>query len=214
MYNIRFEAVKNSHYKIFRPFWPPVSRLSFVSVSVTKIATIRHNYSLASGILRNILKACWPRCAFGRLFRTKQQIFQCLNSVDSAVLGKVCEFSSVYALRWNKVLDSRDHIGQMDCFCKWLMVLVDLPTGCSRRLLLPEYNVYLLICFVESVATHSSHNSYKFVMTGLLGESSEGSAVSSKPPSLITNFVSDHLSLMNVIFLFITLWFNPKLALK
>ena len=34
---------------IFRPFWPAVSRLSFVSVSlvldVTKIATIRHNYS-------------------------------------------------------------------------------------------------------------------------------------------------------------------------
>ena len=57
------------------------------------------------------------------------------------------------------------------------MVLVDLPAGCSRRLLLPEYNVYLLICFVESVATRSSHNSYKVGMTGLLGESSEGAAV-------------------------------------
>ena len=47
---------------ILTPFWPAVSRLSFVSVSlalgVTKTATIRHNYSLASGILRNILKAC------------------------------------------------------------------------------------------------------------------------------------------------------------
>ena len=63
---------------IFRPFWPEVSKLSFVSVSllldVTKIATIYSNYSLASGILRNILKACWPRCACGRLSRTKQQI--------------------------------------------------------------------------------------------------------------------------------------------
>ena len=47
---------------IFKSFWPAVSRLSFVSVSlaldVTKIATIRHNYSLASGVLRNNLKAC------------------------------------------------------------------------------------------------------------------------------------------------------------
>ena len=33
---------------------------------------------------------------------------------------------------------------------------------------------YLLICFVESMVTHSSHNSYKVGMTGLLGESSEG----------------------------------------
>ena len=35
---------------IYRPFWPAVSRLSFVSVSlvlaVTKLATKRHNYSL------------------------------------------------------------------------------------------------------------------------------------------------------------------------
>ena len=37
-----------------------------------------------------------------------------------------------------------------------------------------EYNVYLLSCFVESMATHSSHNSYKDDMTGLLAESSEG----------------------------------------
>ena len=39
-------------------------RLSFISASlahdVTEIATIRHDYYLASGILRNILKACWP----------------------------------------------------------------------------------------------------------------------------------------------------------
>ena len=133
----------------FRPFWPAVSKLSFVSVSlvldVTKIATIRHNYSLASGILHNILKACWPRCAFGRLSRIKQQICQCLNSVDSAVF---VEFGSVYALSWNKVIDCRDRIGRVVRLCKWLTVLVDLPTGCSRRLLLHEYNVYLfnLLC--------------------------------------------------------------------
>ena len=82
---------------IVRPFWPAVKRLSFVAVSltldVTKIATIRHNYSLASGILRNILKACWRRCAFGGLSRTKQQICQCLNNVDSAVSWRFVEFS-------------------------------------------------------------------------------------------------------------------------
>ena len=159
---------------IFRPFWPAVSRLSFVSVSlvleVTKVATLCHNYSLASGILRTILKACWPRCACGRLSRTKQQICQCLNSVDSAVFA----FGSVYALNWNKVIDCRDRIGRVVCLCKWSTVLVGLPTGCSRRLLLLEYNVYLLICFVESMVTHSSHNSYKVGMTGLPGGSSEG----------------------------------------
>ena len=137
---------------IFRPFWPEVSRLSFVSVSllldVSKIATIYRNYSLASGILRNILKACWLRCAFGRSSRTKQQICQCLNSVDSAVSGRFVEFSSVYALRWNKVIDCRDHTGWVGCLCKWLMVLVDLLTGCSRQLLLHEHNVHLLISFV------------------------------------------------------------------
>ena len=91
---------------MFRPFRPAVSSLSFVSVSlaldVTKIATIHHNYSLASGLLCNTLKAWGPRCAFGRLSRTKQQICQCLNSVDSAVSERFVEFSSVYALRWNK----------------------------------------------------------------------------------------------------------------
>ena len=160
---------------MFRPFWPAASRLSFVSVSlaldVTKIATIRHNYSLVSGILRNILKACWPRCAFGRSSGTKQQICQCLNSVDSAVF---VEFGSVYALSWNKVIDCRDRIGRAVRLCKWLTVLVDLLTNWRRRLLLHEYNVYLLICFVENMVTHSSHNSYKVGMTGLPGGSSEG----------------------------------------
>ena len=70
--------------------------------------------------------------------------------------------------RWNKVTDCRDRIGRVSRLCKWLTVLVDLPTDCSRRLLLHEYNVYLLICFVKSMATHSSHNSYKIAMTGLL----------------------------------------------
>ena len=103
---------------IFKSFWPAVSRLSFVSVSlaldVTKIATRRHNYSLASGILRSILKACSTTCAFGRLSRTKQQICHCLNSVDSAVF---VEFGSVYALNWNKVIDCRDRIGRVVRLC-------------------------------------------------------------------------------------------------
>ena len=90
---------------IFRPFWPEVSKLSFVSVSllldVTKIATIYRNYSLASGILRNILKACWPRCAFGRSSRTKQQICQCLNSVSSAVLEGL--WSSALFMHWDGI---------------------------------------------------------------------------------------------------------------
>ena len=84
------------------------------------------------------------------------------------------EFSSVYALRWNKVIDCRDRMGRVGRLCKWLTVLVDLPTGCSRSLLLHENKVYLLICFVESMATHSSHSSYKVGMTALLGENSEG----------------------------------------
>jgi len=107
---------------------------------------------------------------FCRLPRTKQQIGQCLDSVDSAVF---VEFGSVYALSWNKVIDCRDRIGRVVRLCNGLTVLVDLLTGCSRRLLLHEYNVYLLICFVESMVTHSSHNSYKIGMTGLFGESSE-----------------------------------------
>ena len=84
------------------------------------------------------------------------------------------EFSSAYTLRWNKVINCRDRIGRVGRLCKWLTVLADLPTDCSRRLLLHEYNVYLLICFVKHMATHSSHNSYKIGMTGLRGESSEG----------------------------------------
>ena len=172
MYNFRFEAVKISPHNIQTIL---ACGKYFVSVSlaldVTKIATICHNYSLASGILSNILKACWPRCAFGRSSGTKQQICQCLNSVDSAVF---VEFGSVYVLSWNKVIDCRDRIGRVVRLCKWLTVLVDLATGCSRRLLLHEYNVYLLICFVESMVSHSSHISCKVGMTGLLGESSEG----------------------------------------
>ena len=66
------------------------------------------------------------------------------------------EFGSVYALSWNKVIDCRDCIGWVGRLCKWLTVLVDLLTGCSRRLLLHEYNVYLLICSLESMVTHSS----------------------------------------------------------
>ena len=47
------------------------------------------------------------------------------------------------------------------------------------------------------MATHSSHNSYKVAMTGLLGGGGgggvvKGSAVSSKSLSLIANFPSDH----------------------
>ena len=72
-------------------------------------------YSLASGILRNILKVCQPRCAFGRLSRTKQQIGQCLDSVDSAVF---VDFGSVYALSWKKIIDCRDRIGRAVRLCK------------------------------------------------------------------------------------------------
>ena len=65
------------------------------------------------------------------------------------------------------------------------------------------------------MATHSSHNSYKIAMVGLLKKVVKGSAVSSKTPSLIANFPSDHhqvrmltgqmhndSSLVNVIFSF------------
>ena len=88
--------------------------------------------------------------------------------------NKTAGFGSVYALSWNKVVDCRDRIGRVGRLCKWLTVLADLPTDCSRRLLLHEYNVHLLICFVESIITHSSHNSYKVGMSGLFGGSSDG----------------------------------------
>jgi len=123
------------------------------------------------------------------------------------------EFGSVYALSWNKVIDCRDRIGRVVRLCKWLTVLVDLLTGCSRRLLLHEYNVYRLICFVESMITHSSHNFYKIGMTGLLGESSEGfrskpyapfshRKLSVWPPwgTMLIGEIDDHSSLRNVIF--------------
>ena len=45
----------------------------------------------------------------------KQQIGQCLDSVDSAVF---VEFGSVYALSWNKVIDCRDRIGRVGRLCK------------------------------------------------------------------------------------------------
>ena len=65
-----------------------------------------------------------------------------------------------------------------------------------------EYNVYLLICFVKSMVTHSSHNSYKIGMIGLLGESSEWfrSKLSSQTFSLITMLTGemhDDSSLVN-----------------
>ena len=160
---------------IFRPFWPAVSRLPFVSVSlalnVTKIATVRHKYSLASRILRHILKACWPRCAFGRLSRKNPSRF--VNAWTVSTLPyreRFVEFCSAYALRWNKVRLPRSHRTSESS-----LYVIDGPCWFTDwRLLLHEYNVYLLISFVESMATHSSHSSYKIVMTGLLGESSEG----------------------------------------
>ena len=85
MCNFRFEAVKISPNNM-QTILACVSRLSFVSLSlaldVRKIGKIHHNYSLASG----------------RLSRTKQQICQCLNSVDSAVSGRFVDLSSVYAM--------------------------------------------------------------------------------------------------------------------
>ena len=133
------------------------------------------------------------------------------------------EFSSVYALRWNKVIDCRDRIGRVGRLCKcWLTVLVDLSTGCSRRLLLHEYNVYLLICFAESMATQSVTVLTKLAWLVCWGKVVKGSAVSSKPSPLlssqtfrlttmrhdadITSWWSDemhdHSSLMNVSFSF------------
>ena len=127
------------------------------------------------------------------------------------------EFDSVYALSWNKVVDCRDRIGRVVRLCKWLTVLVDLLTGYSRRLFLHEYNVYLLICFIESMVTHSSHNSNKIGMTGLFGESSEGfrskpyapfshSKLSVWPPwgTMLTGEIHDHSSLMKVIFVIVS----------
>ena len=94
--------------------------------------------------------------------------------------------------RLQKLWGCWDRIGRVGRLCNWLTILVDLPTGCSRRLLLHEQHVYLLICFVESMVTHSSHNSYTVGMTGLLGKVAKGAAVSSKPPSLVANFPSKH----------------------
>ena len=47
--------------------------------------------------------------------KQQQQIGQCLDSVDSAVF---VEFGSVYALSWNKDIDSRDRIGGVVRLCK------------------------------------------------------------------------------------------------
>ena len=94
--------------------------------------------------------------------------------------------------RLQKLWGCWDRIGRVGRLCKWLTILFDLPTGCSRRLFLQEQNVFLLFCFVESMVTHSSHNSYTVGMTGLLGKVAKGAAVSSKPPSLVANFPSKH----------------------
>ena len=65
-------------------------------LDVTKIATIRHNYSSASRILRFWKHVDLDVHLVGYLekkekkSRRKKQIYQCLNSVDSAVSGKVC----------------------------------------------------------------------------------------------------------------------------
>ena len=137
---------------------------------------------------------------------------QCLLRRIGKVFFFLLEFSSAYALRWNKVIDCRDRIGRVVRLCKWLTVLVHLATGCSRRLLLHEYNVYLLICFIESMVTHSSHNSNKIGMTGLFGESSEGfrskpyapfsyRKLSVWPPwvTMLTGEMHDDSSLVDVI---------------
>ena len=129
------------------------------------------------------------------------------------------EFDSVYALSWNKVIDNRDRIGRVVSLCRWLTVLADLLTGCSRRLLLHEYNVYLLICFVESMVTYSTHNSWKIGMTGLFGETSEVfrskpyapfsyRKLSVWPPwgTMLTGEIHDHSSLMNVVLFIVSLY--------
>ena len=114
-------------------------------------------------------------------------------------------------------------MGRVGRLCKWLTVLVDLPTGCSRSLLLHENNVYLLICFVESMATHSSHSSYKVGMTALLGENSEGfgSKLSSQTFRLTTMrydadwwtvrlFESDECNFCHCI----ALWFRSDVSIQ
>ena len=171
MYNFRFEAVKYYPHNIQTIL---ACSKSFVSVSlvldVTKIATIRHNYSLVSHISRFWKHVDLDVHLVGYPEEEKNSRF--VNTWTVSTLPyreRFVEFSSAYALRWNKVIDCRDRIGRMGRLCKWLTVLVDLPTDCSRRLLLHEYNVYLLICFVKSMATHFSHNCHKIGMTGLLG---------------------------------------------
>ena len=114
--------------------------------------------------------------------------------------------------RLQKLWGCRDRIGRVGRLCKWLTILSGLPTGCSRRLFLQEQNVFHLFCFLESMATHSSHNSYKVGMIALLGGSSEGfrsklqapfshRKLSVWPPwrTMLTCEMHDHSSLMNVI---------------
>ena len=56
--------------------------------AATKIGTIRHNYSLASGILGNILKACSPRCAVKNNYHGEGYCVCCLNYKRKEVEGR------------------------------------------------------------------------------------------------------------------------------
>ena len=136
-----------------------------------------------------------------------------VNAWTVSILPCLWSSALLMHISWNKVIDCRDRIGGVVRLCKWLTLLVDLLTGCSRRLLLHEYNVYLLICFVESMITHSIHNFYKTGVTGLFGESSEGfrskpyapfshGKLSVWPPwgTMLAGETDDHSSLRNVIF--------------
>ena len=58
-------------------------------LDVTKIATIRRSYSLASRMLRFLKHVDLDVHLVGYPEKA-QQICQCLNNVDSAVSGKVC----------------------------------------------------------------------------------------------------------------------------
>ena len=124
--------------------------------------------------------------------------------------------------RLQKLWGCWDRIGRVGRLCNWLTILVDLPTGCSRRLLLHEQHVYLLICFVESMVTHSSQTFYETDTTGLLGEVVKGSAVNSKTPFLIANFPSD-ADRWNArtfesnecnLFQFVALWFKSDVSIQ
>ena len=97
---------------IFRSFWPVVSRLSFCSVSleldVAKIATIRHNYSLASVFYVTFWKHIDRDV---HLIDYPEQNSRFVNAWTVSILPyqeRFVEFSFVYALRWNEVINCRD----------------------------------------------------------------------------------------------------------